>query len=273
MQRIFLTGASAGLGLATSRALVARGHEVWGTARDPAKLPHAPPHFHPVQLDLNEPPSIRDGFGRALQEAGHFDVLINNAGAGLFGPLEAFTDEEFQAQLATLLIGPFQLIRLALPSMRARNAGLLINISSLAGEFPVPFMTPYSLAKAALSALSEALALELAHTGIRVIDVRPGDYATQFQSSTRRVGAALAGAYAPGLERVWNTTAHNMAAAPDPQQVAEAIVGLVEGRRGGPVVALGTAFQARIAPVLARLSPRGWVQWGQRQYYGLRRGR
>jgi NAD(P)-dependent dehydrogenase (short-subunit alcohol dehydrogenase family) len=273
MPRIFLTGASAGLGLATTHALIARGHEVWGTARDPARLLQAPPHFHPVRLDLNDPESIQSGFGQALQEAGHFDVLINNAGAGLFGPLEAFTDEEFQAQLTTLLIGPIQLIRLALPSMRARNAGLLINISSLAGEFPVPFMAPYSLAKAALSALSEALALELSHTGIRVIDVRPGDYATQFQASMHRIGAALSGAYAPGVERVWNTTARNMATAPDPRQVAEALVAMVEGRRRAPVIALGTAFQARIAPVLARLSPRGWVQWGQRQYYGLRRGR
>jgi NAD(P)-dependent dehydrogenase (short-subunit alcohol dehydrogenase family) len=273
MQRIFLTGASAGLGLAAARTLTARGHEVWGTSRDPAKLPHSPPHFHPVRLDLNELESMKEGFGRALKEAGHFDVLINNAGAGLFGPLEAFTDEEFQAQLATLLVGPFQLIRLALPSMRARNAGLLINVSSLAGEFPVPFMAPYSLAKAALSALSEALALELSQTGIHVIDVRPGDYATQFHASTRRIGAALAGAYAPGLERAWTTTARNMAAAPDPQQVADALLGMVEGRRRGPVIALGSAFQARIAPVLARMSPRGWVQWGQRQYYGLRRGR
>jgi NAD(P)-dependent dehydrogenase (short-subunit alcohol dehydrogenase family) len=272
MQRIFLTGASAGLGLATARTLAARGHEVWGSARDPARLPQALPHFHPVRLDLNQPASIAAGFGQALLEAGHFDVLINNAGAGLFGPLEAFSDSEFEAQLATLLVGPFRLIRLALPSMRARNAGLCINVSSLAGEFPVPFMAPYSLAKAALSALSEALALELAHTGVRVIDVRPGDFATQFHSSMQRVGAELSEAYAPGLDRAWRTVDRNMGIAPGPQTVADALLAMVEGRRRGPVVALGSAFQARIAPVLARLSPRAWVQWGQRQYYGLRRG-
>jgi NAD(P)-dependent dehydrogenase (short-subunit alcohol dehydrogenase family) len=271
MQRIFLTGASAGLGLATARILTARGHEVWGTSRDPAKLPHTP-HFHPVRLDLNEPDSIRDGFEQALQEAGHFDVLLNNAGAGLFGPLEGFTDQEFQAQLTTLLIGPFQLIRLALPAMRAREAGLLINVSSLAGEFPVPFMAPYSLAKAALSALSEALALELSQTGIRVVDVRPGDFATQFHTSMQRVGAELADAYAPDLDHAWRTIDHNMDVAPDPQPVADALLAIVEGRRREPVIALGAAFQARIAPVLARLSPRAWVQWGQRRYYGLRRG-
>jgi NAD(P)-dependent dehydrogenase (short-subunit alcohol dehydrogenase family) len=272
MQRIFITGASSGLGLATARALTARGHEVWGSARDPAQLPPSLPHFHSVRLDLNQPESIAAGFGQALREAGHFDVLINNAGSGLFGPLEAFSDHEFEAQLATLLVGPFQLIRLALPSMRVRNAGLLINVSSLAGEFPVPFMAPYSLAKAALSAMSEALGLELAHTGIRVIDVRPGDYATQFHSSMRRVGAELADAYAPAVERAWHTIDRNMGAAPDSQAVADALLALVEGRRHRPVVALGSLFQARIAPVLARLSPRAWVQWGQRQYYGLRRG-
>jgi NAD(P)-dependent dehydrogenase (short-subunit alcohol dehydrogenase family) len=272
MQRIFITGASSGLGLLTARTLAARGHEVWGSARDPARLPQNLQHFHPVRLDLNQPEAIVAGFGQALAAAGHFDVLINNAGAGLFGPLEAFSDGEFDAQLTTLLVGPFQLIRLALPPMRARDAGLLINVSSLAGEFPVPFMAPYSLAKAALSALSEALGLELAHTGIRVIDVRPGDYATQFHAATRRIGAELADAYAPGMEHAWRTIDRNMHAAPDPQPVADALLALVEGRRRGPVVALGNPFQAQMAPLLARLSPRAWVQWGQRQYYGLRRG-
>ena len=107
---------------------------------------------------------------------------------------------------------------------------------------------------------------------IDTIDVRPGDFATQFHSSMQHVGADLAGAYAPGLEHAWRTVDRNMGIALEPQTVADALLAMVEGRRRGPVVALGSAFQARIAPVLARLSPRAWVQWGQRQYYGLRRG-
>lgn len=268
MSRIFLTGASSGIGLLASRALCARGHEVWGTSRTRTSLP-VHERFHPVALDLNDEASIESAFSTALAEAGHFDVLVNNAGAGVFGPLEAFSNDEFLAQLTTLLIGPLQLIRRVLPSMRARNAGLIVNVSSLAGELPIPFLSPYSLSKAALSAMSEGLNLELTHTGVRVVDVRPGDFATQFHLATRRVGA-LQEAYAPNIERAWSAVDHNMSVAPDPQQVADVLVKIVEGDIRRPVVAVGSFFQARIAPYLSRRALRAWVQWGLRAYYGLK---
>jgi NAD(P)-dependent dehydrogenase (short-subunit alcohol dehydrogenase family) len=270
MKRILLTGASAGIGARAARALCARGHEVWGTGRTLEKLPVLD-HFHPVVLDLNDKASVEAGFGKALRESGYFDVLINNAGAGVFGPLEGFSDEEFTAQLETLLLGPLRLIRLMLPEMRLQGGGLVINVSSLAGEFPLPFMAPYSLSKAALSAMSEGLNLELAHTGIRVVDVRPGDFATDFHESTRRIGASLAPSYAPNLEQAWSAIDRNMNRAQDPERVAELLVKIAEDEIRGPVVAIGDVFQARIAPLLARCSPRAWVLWGLRGYYGLRR--
>jgi NAD(P)-dependent dehydrogenase (short-subunit alcohol dehydrogenase family) len=128
------------------------------------------------------------------------------------------------------------------------------------------------LNKSALSALSEGLIFELAHTGVRVVDVRPGDFASDFHAATRRVGAELAGAYAPNLERAWNTVDKNMTGAQSPQAVADLLVKIVEGRTRGTVQAVGNVFQARIAPFLARLAPRAWVQWGVQVYYGLKRG-
>jgi NAD(P)-dependent dehydrogenase (short-subunit alcohol dehydrogenase family) len=269
---VFLTGASAGIGLLTARALCQRGHEVWGSGRTLERLP-AFERFHPVVLDLNDAASIEPAFAQALHEAGHFDVLINNAGAGVFGPLEAFSDREFSAQFETLLLGPLRLIRACLPAMRARNAGLIVNVSSLAGEFPLPFMAPYSLCKSALSALSEGLILELAHTGIRVIDVRPGDFATDFHASTRQIGGELAAAYAPNLEQAWSAIKANMNRAQNPQRVADLLVQIVEGRVSAPVVTVGDVFQARIAPFLTRFVPRAWVQWAVQRYYGLKQRR
>ena len=269
MRHIFITGASSGIGLLTARALCGRGHEVWGTSRTPASLPVIE-RFHPIALDLNDKGSVTGGFDKALAEAGYFDVLINNAGAGVFGPLEGFSDQEFNAQLEALLWGPLQLIRLALPGMRVRGAGLVVNVSSLAADFPLPFMTPYSLCKAALSAMSEGLILELTHTGIRVVDVRPGDFATRFHASTRRIGGDLAQAYAPNLERAWAAIERNMNRAPDPKQVADTLVKIIEGDIRRPVVAVGGMFQARIAPLLTRLVPRAWVQRGLLAYYGLK---
>jgi NAD(P)-dependent dehydrogenase (short-subunit alcohol dehydrogenase family) len=232
MKRIFITGASSGIGLLAARALCGQGHQVWGTSRTLEKLPFIE-GFHPIVLDLNDKDSIEAGFRRALAEAGHFDVLINNAGAGVFGPLESFSDLQLAAQWEALLLGPLRLIRLALPAMRTRDAGLLVNVSSLAGELPLPFLAPYSLSKAALSAMSEGLSLELAHTGIRVIDVRPGDFATQFHGATRRIGNELADAYAPNLERAWDAIDRNMLRAPNPQKVADVLVKEIVSVAGG----------------------------------------
>lgn len=270
LKRILLTGASAGIGLLTARLLCQMGHEVWGTARTLAKLPVIE-RFHPVILDLNDKHSIEAAFGAALLEAGYFDVLINNAGAGVFGPLESFSDDEFVAQFETLLLGPLRLIRLALPDMRARGTGLVVNVSSLAGEFPLPFMAPYSMFKAAMSAMSEGLGFELAHTGVRVVDVRPGDFATNFHDSTRRIGSELASEYQPNLIRAWHAIGQNMKRAKSSCIVADLLVAIVEGKVRGPVQVVGDIFQARMARLLARIVRRSWVQWGIRKYYGLRR--
>jgi NAD(P)-dependent dehydrogenase (short-subunit alcohol dehydrogenase family) len=270
MKRIFLTGASAGIGLLSAQLLCKNGHEVWGSGRTLSKLPVLE-RFHPVVLDLNDKNSITDGYSAALAEAGYFDVLINNAGAGVFGPLESFSDEEFFAQFETLLLGPLRLIRLALPDMRGRGTGLIINVSSLAGEFPLPFMAPYSMFKAAVSAMSEGLAFELLHTGVRVIDVRPGDFATNFHDATRRIGSELASEYQPNLIRAWHAIDRNMKRAKSSQAVADLLAAIVEDRVRGPVQAVGDVFQAGIARVLARGVRRSWVQWGLRKYYGLRR--
>jgi short-subunit dehydrogenase len=270
LKRILITGASSGIGLMTARLLCDCGHQVWGTSRDPARLPVLE-GFHPVELDLNYDASIDAGFDAALREAGQIDVLINNAGAGVFGPLEAFSSDELRHQFQTLLVGPLRLVALALPGMRARNEGLIINISSLAGELPVPFLAPYSAAKSAMSALSDGLALELSQTAIRVVDLRPGDIATSFHPSTRRLEGAVTAGYAPNLEIAWRAIDHNMSRAPDPQIVANSIMRIVDGRIRRPAVAVGDVFQVRIAPYLARRSARAWVQWGLRTYYGLKR--
>jgi NAD(P)-dependent dehydrogenase (short-subunit alcohol dehydrogenase family) len=272
MKKILLTGASAGIGRLAALKLCERGHEVWGTGRTLAKLP-VHPKFHPVLLDLNDVASIESGFQQALSEAQYFDVLINNAGSGVFGPLESFSDAEFNGVLETLLLGPVRLIRLALPHMRARNQGIIVNISSLGGEFPLPFMAPYSMCKAAVSAMSEGLTLELAHTGIRVIDVRPGDFKTDFHEATRRIGADLGAAYAPNLEKAWTAIDKNMRQAQDPVKVAELLLNIVEGRARSGVIAVGDVFQARIAPFLTRFARRTWVVWCIQAYYGLKRGR
>lgn len=263
---VFLTGASSGIGLETARLLTARGCSVWGTSRDVKRLP-ALPNFYPVIMDLTDRQSIRENFAVALQAADHFDVLINNAGSGYFGPIEAQSDDLVREQFQLLVHGPLELIRLALPQMRQRQTGLIINITSLAGRFPVPYLGPYSATKAALISLSESLRIELAHTPIRVIDLQPGDIQTNFHPATRRVDASTLDQ--ARLSAAWKTIDQNMAAAPPPRLVAEAILRIITNPNSPPVVTSGNFFQTRLAPILARFAPPRLVEWALRHYYRI----
>src|SRR5216117_3968267 len=125
MKRIFLTGASSGIGLATARLLVARGNEVWATSRNPERIPEMP-RLHPMPLDLGDPRSVEEAFNTALAEAGHFDVLINNAGSGHFGPTETLPADEVSQEFQILVFGHLKLTQLALNAMHAHGNGLII---------------------------------------------------------------------------------------------------------------------------------------------------
>ena len=122
----------------------------------------------------------------AEQAAGGFDLVINNAGFGAFG---AFADTDFsiwEEQLRMMLVNTARLSHVALRGMLARRRGALVNISSLAAEFPLPYQSAYNMVKSGLSALNESLMFETAGTGVIVIDFRPGDYRTDFEGSVRR---------------------------------------------------------------------------------------
>jgi NAD(P)-dependent dehydrogenase (short-subunit alcohol dehydrogenase family) len=260
---VFLTGASAGIGLATARLLSAAGFEVWGSARDPARLPTLP-GFHPVAMDLLEPDSIRAAFPREVA----FDVLINNAGAAVFGPLESMPAEVVREQFQLLVFGPLELIRLVLPSMRERGSGLILNVTSLAGRFGVPFLGGYNAGKAALSSISRTLRMELAHTPIRVVDIQPGDIRTNFHSATRHVASPWP-ADQRRIDRVWETELRNNRTAPPPELVAKTILRVIRNPRPPPVVTVGGFFQARLGPFAARFASAGLLERLLRRLYRL----
>ena len=265
---VFITGASSGIGLSLANLLCDKGFEVWGTARSIARLPVLP-HFHPVALDLNDPEYIRTAFDSASKEAGGFEILINNAGDVINAPLEALVQNGLRTQLETLLFGPLELIRLALPEMRHRNSGVIVNVTSLAVQFPIPFNSGYSAAKAALSSCTECLRLELTGTGIRVVDVQPGDVSTEILSRTRELNLPECEAYEPNLSRARTAEAGKMKEACSPEKVARLILNLLSHPSPPPRVAVGNFFEARIATFASRLLSRGWVERLQRVIYKL----
>ena len=242
---------------------------MWGTSREPERVPRIP-GLHPIALDLRRPESIEAAVTAARAAAGAFDVLVNNAGSGHFGPLEHLRDDEVKDQFQILVFGPLQMVRLLLPDLR-KTGGRILNVSSLAALYPIPYMGPYSAAKAALSALSWTLQMELCHEPVEVVDVQPGDIRTGFDRRLPRSAPEETGAYRENLVRVFEVYDLNMRRALGPARGGRAIVRLVESqRRLPPRVRVGSRFQARVAPLLSRLVPARSLRWGLRRYYRLK---
>ena len=263
MKKIFLTGASSGIGLAVARALSAKGYDVWGTSRKIDRVPRLP-GMHPLTLDLADRDSLGEIFRNALHEAGQFDVVINNAGSGYFGPAEALSREELAAHFQVLFLGQVELLHLALNSMRAGTGGLIINVSSLASRLPVPFMAAYNAAKAALAAYIMSLQLELPDAKVRLVDLQPADIRTAFNDAVVRAQTAE-----PRVRKTWEAVDHNMKTAPPPDLVAKRVLRLIEKPKSPPQITVGGFFQAAIAPAIFRILPQPVRLWGLRKYYGI----
>jgi NAD(P)-dependent dehydrogenase (short-subunit alcohol dehydrogenase family) len=264
-QTVFLTGASSGIGRAAAELFAESGFEVWATARDAARVPNHP-HIHRLELDLERPESIDAAWSRAVSEAGHIDVVVQNAGAGIFGAIEDVTPEEAARQWQILVAGPVQLFRLAAAHLRPRGAGVIVGVSSLAAELPLPFAAHYSAGKAALSALLGGLAMELQPFGVRVVDLRPGDIRTAFND--RIAPASPAGsAYGPWTAAAWKETRALMEGAPRPELAARAILSVIERPR--PIFRCGTFFQAKLGALGARFLPQRFLLNSIRRYYKL----
>ena len=265
MSRIFITGASSGIGLATAQAFLARGDEVWGTSRKVDSLPEHE-RFHPVQLDLQDVDQVAAVFQQALAEAGQFDVVINNGGSGHFGPAELLSQEEILRQFQVVFFSHVRLMQLALTAMRARGSGRIVNVTSLAALLPVPFMGAYNAAKSAMASFTMSLQIELGESKVRIVDVQPGDIRTHFNDAVRRDSNAM---YQHRVDKTWSAVDKNMKAAPGPELVARAILKVVAQKDPPLQVVVGDLFQAKIAPFIFRFLPQRIRIWGLKMYYGI----
>jgi len=258
-----VTGASTGLGRAFAEMLLAEGVEVWGTARDAGRLA-ARPRFHAVAFELGDGAAAEQAFLAADWAAGGFDLVINNAGFGAFGSFAHTDFTVWEEQFRVMLVNTARLSQLGLRGMLARNRGALVNISSIAGEFGMPYQAVYNSVKAGLSALNESLMYEVKGTGVIVIDFRPGDYRTDFEGSVRRPP----GTAGPGQEKAWAAFTGMMQTGPAPVHAAGALRDALRRHRSGTVRA-GRFFQAVVAPFLARFGSLALKRRIQEKYFGL----
>jgi NAD(P)-dependent dehydrogenase (short-subunit alcohol dehydrogenase family) len=181
----FITGASSGLGRELAEGALAWGERVIVTARDLDSLRDLerkhPDRVLAAKLDVRDPEQAREAVGAAIDEFGGIDVVVNNAGFGLFGPLEEIPDQDLRHEFDTNVFGAVNVLRAVLPIMRKQRSGHIVQISSLEGVAPaVAGETAYSGTKFAVEGIHEALAKEIDHLGIRVMIVEPGPIRTEF---------------------------------------------------------------------------------------------
>jgi NAD(P)-dependent dehydrogenase (short-subunit alcohol dehydrogenase family) len=214
MARVLITGCSSGFGRATAVELHKRGYEVVATARRPETLADLDVEAR-LALDVTDDASVRS----AVASAGAIDVLVNNAGIGIRGPVERVPLGEVRRVFETNVFGPLRMMQAVLPDMRTRGAGTIVNVSSVRGKVSGPLAAFYSASKFALEAMSEALHIEAGHFGIRTIVIEPGFFKTniseydhdygldeppydELDEITRKMEAQLGRGAAPGPETV-----------------------------------------------------------------------
>jgi short-subunit dehydrogenase len=267
MKKILITGTSSGIGLAIGKLLGEQGHEIWGTSRNLERIPKML-RWHTVRLDLADPLSVEGAFNTAISEAGYFDVLINNAGAGHFDPAEFLAAETIESQFQILVFGQIQLMQLALRRMQARGQGLIINVTSLASRLPVPFMAAYNASKAAMASFTMSIQLELDNSRVHIVDLQPGDICTEFNQGVTR-STNVDRRYDAKLARTWEAVERTMKNAPTPDLVARHVLKLINADRPPPRVTIGDVFQSKIAPLIFRFLPQRVRLWGLKRYYGI----
>ncbi|HEU4554115.1 MAG TPA: oxidoreductase [Chitinophaga sp.] len=180
----FITGASKGLGLSFVKQLLAAGHQVAATSRSAQELAAAVgtvgASFLPLQVNLADENSVAKALQQTVDKFGRLDVVVNNAGYGIGGSLEELTDTEVRQGFDVNVFGTINVIRKALPYLRAQRSGHIINIASIAGITAVAGWAIYAAAKHAIIGLSEVLAADVKELGIKVTVVAPGAFRTNF---------------------------------------------------------------------------------------------
>ena len=261
---VVITGASSGIGEASARLLAQNGYRVFGGARDPGRA-NPIPGVRFGTLDVTVESSVASFVEWVLLEAGKIDILINNAGISLVGPVENTSIPEATAVFDTNVFGPLRMIRAALPSMRTARSGLIINISSVLGFLPAPFMGIYASSKHALEGLSESLDHEIRGFNVRVVLLEPTFTNTKLDINAAHTQAPL-GVYEGQTKATLMAVQAQIKSAPSPQVVAEKILAVINSpyKLRQPV-----GGQATLLSRLRRFMPANAVDGSLRKSFGL----
>ena len=248
---VLITGASSGIGKAIAESLQNRNFNVFGTSRNPDQKDSV---WSLVALDVTKPETIKAAVERVISEAGKIDVLINNAGVGITGPIEETPDEEIKKAFDTNYFGPLSVIKAVLPHMRSRKKGLIINVTSIAGYMGLPFRGIYSASKGALELTTEALRMELKNFNIKLANIAPGDFATNIAAGRYHAPVFDGSPYEKAYEETLKLMNEHVLTGKDPSVVAKAILKIIEDEDPKIHYKVGEPLQ-KFSIVLKRVLP------------------
>ena len=262
---IFITGISSGFGLETARLLSQEGHIVYGSVRHEVS---PLPSVHYLQMDVRDKQAVAAAVQHIFEKEGRIDVLVNNAGMGIGGPLEFATEEEIRLQMDTNFMGLVHCVDAVLPYMRKQGSGKIIALSSIGGLMGLPFQGFYSASKFAIEGYCEALRLETRSMGIKVVVLRPGDFSTGFTGSRKKVTDEAALQAYPLYREAINKVEHDETGGLKPEVLARKISGIIRKNnpRDGYVVA---SLEQRLSVLLKRILPAKWFDRILGSYYKL----
>ena len=263
-QVVLITGVSSGIGRAAAEAFARRGCRVFGTVRASAAAEPLP-GVTLVEMDVRDDASVRLAIAGVIEQAGWIDVLVNSAGVTLLGATEETSVDEARSLFDTNLFGILRTTQAVLPSMRARRSGRIVNVSSVLGFLPAPYMGLYAASKHAVEGLSETLDHEVRKFGIRVALVEPSFTRTNLDRNAPQAANQLP-AYDAERDNVLRAVARSVERAPLPAGVADTIVDAALGTWRMRHTPKGEASLLR---ALRRFLPAGPVDASLRKSFGL----
>ena len=256
MPTALITGTSTGIGKETALHFASQGYRVFAGARNPAAVePH--PNIVPVKLDVDQDESVREAVDHVRREAGAIDVLVNNAGVGFAGAVEHAPLEKVREMFETNFYGAVRMMQAALPGMRERRSGTIVNVTSVMGHLTLGCHAFYAASKFALAAVSESLAVEVRPFGVRVVIIEPGVILTPIWNKAELL-MPEGHPYGFAMGRLWRLFEAQMAGGTLPDAVARAIYDAVHTDTPRLRHAVGADAEVMVA-ARDRLSAAEWA--------------
>ncbi len=267
MQKVVLiTGGSSGIGKSIGEFLLSKGFLVYGTSRNTSKYPES--LFPLITLDVTQTASVAACVQEVFDLHQRLDVVINNAGAGITGPLEEIPTEEIKRNFETNLFGPIEVIKCVLPFMRAQKSGLIINVTSIAGYMGLPYRGPYSASKGALELITEAFRMETQSFGIKMTNVAPGDFATNIAAGRYHAPVKTDSAYKTSYGNTLKLMDNHVDEGQDPALMAKAVYQIINTPNPKIHYKIGNVMQ-KFSILLKRVLPDKTYEKMLMKHFGL----